>query len=99
MSLQQIGVVFLDGYKTMCHVWALLRYRNKLKGLPLEYIRMATVDEMEATKVTKEALQDLAKQLSSGRVNANVLGDEEVAEPPTHHPDDRYPHMEFSSFG
>ena len=75
---------------------AWLRYRHKLKGLPLEYVRMATVDEMEATRVTKEALQDLAKQLSSGRVNADILEDDIPEQPPEYQPDGRYPQMEFS---
>ncbi|CAK9107797.1 unnamed protein product [Durusdinium trenchii] len=57
---------------------------------------MATVDEMEATRVTKEALQDLAKQLSSGRVNADILEDDIPEQPPEYQPDGRYPQMEFS---
>eukprot|EP00913_Durusdinium_trenchii_P032182 g30134.t1 len=51
-------------------VW--IRYRHKLRGLPLEHIRLATGDEVESTKVTKEALQDLMKQLQSGRVNVEI---------------------------
>ena len=46
--------------------------------------------------MTKEALQDLAKQLGSGRVNADILEDEQTEQPQAHHPDDRYPPMEFS---
>ena len=49
-------------------VW--VRYRHKLKGLPLEYIRLAVPEEQEASTVVAEALQDLEKQLQEGRVNA-----------------------------
>ena len=52
-------------------VW--IRYRHKLRGLPLERIRLATGDEIEAAKVTKEALQQLADQLKQGRVNAELI--------------------------
>ena len=51
-------------------VW--VRYKNKLKGVPLEFVRLAVAEEHEATSITKEALQELAKQLDSGRVNAEV---------------------------
>lgn len=49
-------------------VW--VRYRRKLKGLPLEYVRLAVAEEQEASTVVAEALQDLEKQLQEGRVNA-----------------------------
>ena len=49
-------------------VW--VRYRHKLKGLPLEYVRLAVAEEQEASTVVAEALQDLEKQLQEGRVNA-----------------------------
>eukprot|EP00435_Cladocopium_sp_Y103_P008686 s1575_g2.t1 len=52
-------------------VW--VRYQNKLKGMPLEFVRMTVPEEMEATKITKEALDELAKQLQDGRVNADQL--------------------------
>ena len=77
-------------------VW--IRYRHKLRGLPLKHIRLATGDEMESTKVTKEALQDLMKQLHSGRVNVDIA--EETQTPAVSNtpapPDPRYPPMEFS---
>ena len=76
-------------------VW--IRYRHKLRGLPLEHIRLATGDEVESTKVTKEALQDLMKQLQSGRVNVEIAEEgqpREVANAPAP-PDPRYPPMEF----
>ena len=52
-------------------VW--VRYRHKLKGLPLEYIRLAVPEEQEASTVVAEALQDLEKQLQEGRVNAEDI--------------------------
>ena len=51
-------------------VW--IRYKNKLKGVPLEFVRLAVAEEHEATSITKEALSELSKQLDSGRVNAEV---------------------------
>ena len=55
-------------------VW--VRYKNKLKGLPLEFVRMAVAEEHEAAAIAKEALEDLAKQLEQGRVNAEVPEEE-----------------------
>ena len=49
-------------------VW--LRYRHKLKGVPLEYVRLAAPEEQEVSETVKEALHDLEQQLNSGRVNA-----------------------------
>ncbi|CAL1140460.1 unnamed protein product [Cladocopium goreaui] len=46
-------------------VW--LRYQNKLKGMPLEFIRLAVVEEQEAANIAREALEELEKQLESGR--------------------------------
>eukprot|EP00435_Cladocopium_sp_Y103_P046235 s919_g13.t1 len=60
-------------------VW--LRYQNKLKGMPLEYIRMAVVEEQEATSIAREALKDMEKQLVEGRVNADTQ--QHQSPPPT----------------
>lgn len=49
-------------------VW--LRYRHKLKGVPLEYVRLAAPEEQEVSETVKEALHDLEQQLNFGRVNA-----------------------------
>ena len=49
-------------------VW--LRYQNKLKGMPLEYVRLAVVEEQEAADIARESLMELEKQLETGRVNA-----------------------------
>ena len=74
-----------------------IRYRHKLRGLPLEHVRLATGDEIESTNVTKEALQDLMKKLQSGRVNADIVPeDEPVPLPAPADPDPRYPPVEFS---
>ena len=51
-------------------VW--LRYQNKLKGMPLEFIRLAVVEEQEVANIAREALEELEKQLESGRVNADT---------------------------
>ena len=47
-----VAVERFDG--AIKRVW--IRYRHKLRGLPLEHVRLATGDEIESTKVTKEAL-------------------------------------------
>ena len=70
---------------------------------------MATGDEIEATQVTKEALQQLADQLKQGRVNAELIptheeveareGGEQVRDTPPSRasaPDPRYPAMTLS---
>ena len=100
-----VAVERLDG--AIKRVW--IRYRHKLRGLPLERIRLATGDEIEATKVTKEALQQLADQLKQGRVNAELIptheeveareGGEQVRDAPPSRasaPDPRYPAMTLS---
>ena len=51
-------------------VW--IRYQNNLKGVPLEFVRLAVAEEQEASAVSARALKDLEKQMSSGRVNAEV---------------------------
>ena len=88
-----VAVERFDG--AIKRVW--IRYRHKLRGLPLEHVRLATGDEIESTKVTKEALQDLMKKLQSGRVNADIVPeDEPVSLPAPVDPDPRYPPIEFS---
>ncbi|CAK8991626.1 unnamed protein product [Durusdinium trenchii] len=72
-------------------------------------VSLATGDEIEATKVTKEALQQLADQLKQGRVNAELIptheeveareGGEQVRDAPPSRasaPDPRYPAMTLS---
>ena len=96
-----VSVERVDG--AVKRVWA--RYRHKLKGLPLEYVRLATVEEQEATNFTREALSELAKQIQDGRVNVEVtpqvdldrvpdipypeFSDEEAPELPAPHADMR----------
>ena len=46
-------------------VW--VRYRNKLKGLPLEFIRLAALEEVEASKVCQDALKEVERELEGGR--------------------------------
>ena len=68
-------------------VW--LRYRNKLKGLPLEYIRLAAAEEVESSQVCQKALKELETELEGGRPEI-----EEMSEDP---PEDADPEpLEFS---
>ena len=60
-------------------VW--VRYRNKLKGLPLEYVRLAALEEVEATKVCQEALKEVEKELEGGRPEIENMEEPEIAEP------------------
>ncbi|CAE7756515.1 RE2 [Symbiodinium sp. CCMP2456] len=64
-------------------VW--VRYRNKLKGLPLEYIRLAAAEEVESSKVCQKALHELEKELEGGRPEIEEMSDnpdrEEILEP------------------
>ena len=46
-------------------VW--LRYRHKLKGVPLEYVRLAAPEEQEVSQTIQEALQDLEKHKNNYR--------------------------------
>ena len=54
-------------------VW--VRYRNKLKGLPLEYIRLAALEEVESSRVCREALQE------GGRPQVDEMVEETSANP------------------
>lgn len=38
-------------------IW--VQYRNKLKGMPLEFVRMTVVEEQEAAQIAKEAFKSL----------------------------------------
>ena len=60
-------------------VWA--RYRNKLKGIPLEYVRLAALEEVESTKICQDALREVEKELEGGRPDVEEMVDEEVEEP------------------
>ena len=51
-------------------VW--IRYRNKLKGLPLEFVRLAVADEIEAQNISTEAFEIIEKELTEGRSKALV---------------------------
>ena len=67
-------------------VW--VRYRNKLKGLPLAYIRLAALEEVESSRVCREALQEVERELRGGRPQV-----EEMVEEPSTNPEEV---MEFS---
>ena len=69
-------------------VW--VRYRNKLKGLPLEFVRLAVADEIEAQNISSEAFELIEKELTEGRTKALVAP--EVPQLT----DKNYPVMEFS---
>ena len=60
-------------------VW--IRYRNKLKGLPLEYVRLAALEEVEASKVCTDALKEVEKELEGGRPEIENMIEDEVEEP------------------
>ena len=70
-------------------VWA--RYRTKLRGVPLEYVRLAALEEVESSKVCAEALKEVEKELTGGRPDIEeMLDDEQVPEdePLLEFPDD-----------
>ena len=70
-------------------VW--VRYRTKLRGVPLEYVRLAALEEVESSKVCAEALKEVEKELSGGRPQVEeMLDDEHVPEdePLLEFPDD-----------
>ena len=60
-------------------VW--IRYRNKLKGLPLEVLRLAALEEVEASKVCQDALQEVERELDGGRPNVEEIEPEDTEAP------------------
>ena len=60
-------------------VW--VRYRTKLKGVPLEYIRLAALEEVEATKVCQDALKEVEKELEGGRPDVDEMLDDGPRDP------------------
>ena len=60
-------------------VW--IRYRAKLKGVPLEFVRLAALEEVESSKVCQEALREVARELEGGRPEIDEMADPEVLEP------------------
>eukprot|EP00435_Cladocopium_sp_Y103_P022595 s3351_g5.t1 len=72
-------------------VW--VRYRTKLKGLPLEFIRLAVTDEIQAQDISMEAFKDLEKDVDF-RAKSRMLDVEVYAHPQV--TDKQYPVMEFS---
>ena len=67
-------------------VW--VRWRNKLRGFPLKFVRLATVDELQSTEITVEAMREMEEELRKGRLEATVWT------PPQ--PDPEWPVQEFS---
>ena len=76
-------------------VW--IRYRNKLKGVPLEFVRLTALDEVESSKICQAALKAVERELQGARPqieemegpsegsDAEVMefsGDEEMVENP-----------------
>ena len=51
-------------------VW--VRWRNKLRGFPLEFVRLATTEELQSTEITVEAMKQMESELCGGRVAADV---------------------------
>ena len=69
-------------------VW--VRYRNKLKGFPLEFIRLAVAEEIQAQDINMEAFKDMEQQIDTGRVVQVTVPD------PPQITDPKYQIMEFS---
>ena len=69
-------------------VW--VRYRNKLKGFPLEFIRLAVAEEIQAQDINMEAFKDMEEQITMGRVvEVSVPSPPQITDP-------KYQIMEFS---
>ena len=49
-------------------VW--VRLKGRLRAMPLERVRLATVEEVASGQFIKEAIEDLEKELKQGRVRA-----------------------------
>ncbi|CAE7809264.1 unnamed protein product [Symbiodinium microadriaticum] len=60
-------------------VW--ICYRSKLKGVPLEYVRLAALEQVESSKVCQQALQEVEKELQGGRPKVEEMVEPEVANP------------------
>ena len=60
-------------------VWA--RYRNKLKGVPLEFVRLAALEEVEGSRVCQDALREVEKELQGDRPEIEEMIDAEVDDP------------------
>ena len=74
-------------------VW--VRYRNKLKGLPLEFIRLAVAEEVQAQDINMEAFRDMENQLQLGRT-VEIHAPPKTADDGPQHKDANYPVIEFS---
>ena len=46
-------------------VW--IRYRNKLKGVPLEFVRLTALEEVESSKICQAALKEVERELQGAR--------------------------------
>ena len=65
----------------------LIRYRNKLKGVPLEYVRLATLEEVESSKIWSSNESNHRSRRWRVLPKAPIMefsGDEEVAKNPGH---------------
>ena len=60
-------------------VW--VRYRNKLKGVPLEFVRLAALEEVEGSKVCQDALQEVERELQGERPEVEEMLDPAVEDP------------------
>ena len=59
-------------------VW--VRYRNKLKGIPMEYIRLAAIEEVEASQVCQAALKEVESELDGGRPEVDEMESDDPGE-------------------
>ncbi|CAE7261787.1 RE1 [Symbiodinium necroappetens] len=62
--------------------------KNKLKGIPLEFVRLAALEEVESSRVCQEALREVERELQGHRPDVEEMVEDE--------PTDVMPTMEFS---
>ncbi|CAE7216981.1 psaC [Symbiodinium sp. CCMP2592] len=57
------------------------RKGNKLKGVPLEFVRLAALEEVEGSQVCQDALKEVEKELQGERNEVEEMMDAEVEDP------------------
>ena len=72
-------VVCVEREKTVpSKIW--VRLKGRVKAVPLEKVRLATVEELVSGHFIKEALDEVQKELTSGRMRAEEIPAGDVAE-------------------
>lgn len=66
------------------HVW--VRLRGRVKAVPLEKVRLATQEELASSHFIVGALEEVQKELTSGRLRAVESDDENAPATPPHFP-------------